>query len=337
MIHDAIYLEDQAKFIVTSAALIRDTLAQHGFGGGIAKIDTNLIMDTASSHIMEVNYAPPGYVPLKQYIHSTTLFNVNAEEFLIAGGITNPHSINPPPNIKNNKYDEDIAVSLRSKDSLMETAVPNIYGKIDTGESHPADIFIFEKIDSNLFVAASNMNLNNFFPENYNTSLALFGMNEAGKKHWELYLPFKDYCFTTKAVPDSKGGLWVVAVCSETDPNPNINFKSYVKVAYLDSLAFWPRKGGTVVGLEKPISSVEKSFSIFPNPAKYQLNIKQFGLLERLHYKIYDLSGRLLQTAIEKTHHSRLNIENLVNGLYLLRIERANGELIKTEKFVVER
>lgn len=336
LIHDAIYLPKEGKFIVTSTSLIRDTLAPHPFGGGIAKIDTNLLLDTASTQVMIVNYGPPLYVPIKQYNHSTSIFSVNKREFLIAGSINNSHSIGRPPNYKNNKYDEDIAVSLRSKDSLLETAVPNIYGKIDTGESQLVNVLAFEKVDSNLFVVASNMDFNIFFPESYNTSLALFGMNEAGKKHWELYLPYKSYCDVRKIQADKKGGLWVVAVCSETDPNPNIDFKSYVKVAYLDSLAFWPRNAGTLVGIEEQPSSIEKSFSIFPNPAKGQLTIKQFGLLERLHFKMYDLNGRLVQTSTGKGHQTLLNIEHLHSGMYVLRIERSNGESLKTEKIVVE-
>lgn len=76
----------------------------------------------------------------------------------------------------------------------------------------------------------------------------------------------------------------------------------------------------------------ETGANIYPNPAKGVLNIvnTEPGVI-----KLYDVSGRLVkqQKVMERTFQ-QINISELRNGLYLLRIENAKGILSK--KIVIQ-
>lgn len=75
----------------------------------------------------------------------------------------------------------------------------------------------------------------------------------------------------------------------------------------------------------------KESFAIFPNPAQNLVNIQnnQKNIEE---IQLYDLTGRLLVNVRPESAFSQLNLSNLTNGLYLLKVT-SDGKSV-TKKIV---
>jgi hypothetical protein len=217
----------------------------------------------------------------------------------------------------------------RSNSSLQEINVSYAHGKIDTAESVAISFMPFKRIDSNMFYVGMTSRFYNPEPEPWDTELALFGLNEQGQKHWEYYHPLNDYCSINDIIPDQNGGLWFVAQCSENLNLSTGHYESFIKVGYVDSVAFWPRIGA--VGIDAP-QKKQKEILVYPNPTTDLLKIKQYGFIQNLQLKLYDLKGRLIMEQTEQSHIIELNITELEPALYLLRVEDEQGSLVKEEK-----
>ncbi|VXB95853.1 conserved hypothetical protein [Flavobacterium sp. 9AF] len=83
-------------------------------------------------------------------------------------------------------------------------------------------------------------------------------------------------------------------------------------------------------------NDLSSKVSVFPNPANNTLyvNLDQ-NFVNETHYKLYDLQGRLVISKKSATSESNINIENLVEGIYLLSIE--NGTDRTTKKIIIKR
>jgi hypothetical protein len=79
---------------------------------------------------------------------------------------------------------------------------------------------------------------------------------------------------------------------------------------------------------EKPT----ETFSIFPNPAKKELNISNIkgGSIDQV--SIFDLTGKLILQ--DNTGANNLQIETLSSGIYIIQIE-VNGNTLE-QKLIVE-
>jgi hypothetical protein len=75
------------------------------------------------------------------------------------------------------------------------------------------------------------------------------------------------------------------------------------------------------------------ALKVYPNPASAVLNIESAMLYERAD--IYDLFGRLVQSAALAQGDARVDISSLANGLYVLRLYNGSGEFIR--KFEVHK
>lgn len=86
----------------------------------------------------------------------------------------------------------------------------------------------------------------------------------------------------------------------------------------------------TLGASESKIASLE-DFSIYPVPAKDELNIriKKDG---KYTFKVTSLSGQLVLTSGQKT----LNLKGLSPGTYILSIYSNSNDLIGTKKFIIE-
>ena len=74
----------------------------------------------------------------------------------------------------------------------------------------------------------------------------------------------------------------------------------------------------------------QKSYHLYPVPAQDILYIS--GIEERATFKVYDLEGRLLNTAFD-VKNSSIDIRALKSGLYILTI-RANDGSLSNKKFI---
>lgn len=74
-----------------------------------------------------------------------------------------------------------------------------------------------------------------------------------------------------------------------------------------------------------------KMFSMFPNPAKTQINI-QLDNADEAQIDLYDYTGRFLKSQIVNKSEVSLDISNLPSGLYILKIRQA--DFVEQQQFV---
>lgn len=91
----------------------------------------------------------------------------------------------------------------------------------------------------------------------------------------------------------------------------------------------------TILGINSPTAGLE--FNLFPNPANNQLNIQiSYYTGKDVSYELYNYSGSLITKknmgTVSGNHTEQLDISNLDNGLYLVRLYLGNTYL--TKKFV---
>jgi len=72
---------------------------------------------------------------------------------------------------------------------------------------------------------------------------------------------------------------------------------------------------------------------VFPNPAQdvLQLDIQNFG---GLNYKLYDIQGRQLYSAVVGNKNTLINTAQYANGMYLLVILNENNQKLKTYRII---
>ncbi len=73
--------------------------------------------------------------------------------------------------------------------------------------------------------------------------------------------------------------------------------------------------------------NINNSISVYPNPAKNQLNI--LGLVDNSNISICDLSGKVMKE-ISANNRGSIDITDLENGVYFVRIKSAKAtEVLK--------
>jgi uncharacterized repeat protein (TIGR01451 family) len=86
----------------------------------------------------------------------------------------------------------------------------------------------------------------------------------------------------------------------------------------------------TFESLGTPDHPTDQSIVIYPNPAHDQITINCVNMIKSI--ELFDVQGRILQTAIVNSNNSQLDISNKSNGIYFLMIITENG--IKVEQIV---
>jgi hypothetical protein len=109
-------------------------------------------------------------------------------------------------------------------------------------------------------------------------------------------------------------------------PEPTLGLMSGAKGAFFATQPLLP------VGIEQPAASTAmQTINIFPNPATSQTRIEYFlkqpGMV---HIEVYDLSGRkvLVTAPAQKSagpHLKELNLGSLKKGVYILKVQDADG------------
>jgi len=87
--------------------------------------------------------------------------------------------------------------------------------------------------------------------------------------------------------------------------------------------------------INQPTITEKIDFSLYPNPAKNNLNIEiDSDYLYEIRYSIFDMHGRVYNDQLFT--HSEIDISGLPSGIYFIRINKPNGQS-GTKKFVVIR
>jgi hypothetical protein len=72
---------------------------------------------------------------------------------------------------------------------------------------------------------------------------------------------------------------------------------------------------------------------LYPNPVKDFLHFKSSNQHVIKGIQIFDYTGKLIQE-MKKTPNGKINVENLISGIYLLQIDFENSSIV--EKFIKE-
>ena len=73
--------------------------------------------------------------------------------------------------------------------------------------------------------------------------------------------------------------------------------------------------------------------NVFPNPAKTNLNIQSNDEIQSL--RLYNLAGQEIQSVVVQDLTTQLNIQQLAQGIYVLKVQTTQG--IQTQKVQIVR
>lgn len=102
----------------------------------------------------------------------------------------------------------------------------------------------------------------------------------------------------------------------------------------INSIHFRSQPSECCVGVEENELGVK--FNVYPNPASEMITVLTTHN-EQSFISMYDMTGREVLNQSISQAQSQFSVENLANGMYLYRIQDANGKLIKAEKIMVQK
>ncbi|MBT8310710.1 MAG: T9SS type A sorting domain-containing protein, partial [Flavobacteriaceae bacterium] len=138
---------------------------------------------------------------------------------------------------------------------------------------------------------------------------------------------------------------------ANTDPlnnNWTIEAPNQIGFALISSLRYRPSDNKLLIGTHGNgmfMATVNETLSVesvdgkgilklYPNPASTVINFNLESAIDRANYAIYDLMGRSVQKGVLSVTESRINVEGLNSGVYL--VELFSGNMKSTGKFVKE-
>lgn len=111
-----------------------------------------------------------------------------------------------------------------------------------------------------------------------------------------------------------------------TDNNP-VNGKNMYRLKQLDIDGKYEYSTVRTVWFENGSNDI----SIHPNPAKESITIS--GLLGNENIQVYDIVGKLVQSAKAKESTLTISIDNFTDGVYFIRVINPNGT-VSAHKFI---
>ena len=79
-----------------------------------------------------------------------------------------------------------------------------------------------------------------------------------------------------------------------------------------------------------------ESIKIYPNPAANEVHL-QAGSVEKLTVQLFDITGKQLTENISFTNSTTINLQELSQGIYFIRITDTNSGSMNIQKVVIER
>ena len=118
-------------------------------------------------------------------------------------------------------------------------------------------------------------------------------------------------------------------------PNENIA-TARIMIKAVDNIYFAVNSSNFKVkqGVLATLDGKLKGLSIYPNPAKNEVNVI-LNKADATKYMIYDLLGRMVSSG-NVAADGRINVERLATGNYVLSIQLKNGEKV-TEKLMIKK
>jgi hypothetical protein len=120
-----------------------------------------------------------------------------------------------------------------------------------------------------------------------------------------------------------------------TLPNENVAFARIMVKAVNNIYYALNSSSFAIVQVLSTAEADLKSFSIYPNPSYDVVNIKLKNSSQKAEYKLFDASGRLIETGSFKGT-TQVNVNNLLNGNYVISVLLENGEKL-SEKLIIKK
>jgi hypothetical protein len=80
-------------------------------------------------------------------------------------------------------------------------------------------------------------------------------------------------------------------------------------------------------------SWLDGSVNLYPNPANEVINVEcTINNVQVTNMEVYDVYGKLINTVIVNENPTRINVSNLANGMYFVRVTTEEGMV--TKRFV---
>jgi Secretion system C-terminal sorting domain len=81
----------------------------------------------------------------------------------------------------------------------------------------------------------------------------------------------------------------------------------------------------------------DKSIDVYPNPSSSYFVVYDYsGELSR-KIELMDLNGRLVRKLTAMNVATKIAVNDLANGIYVLKVTDAKGKVLRTEKIVVQK
>jgi PQQ-dependent dehydrogenase (s-GDH family) len=84
-----------------------------------------------------------------------------------------------------------------------------------------------------------------------------------------------------------------------------------------------------------PADVKDKSTDVYPNPASSYFIVYNYGSEAGRTIEMMDLSGKIVKRQVITSQATRIEVTDMVNGLYILKIADAKGKIVRTEKMIV--
>jgi glucose/arabinose dehydrogenase len=81
----------------------------------------------------------------------------------------------------------------------------------------------------------------------------------------------------------------------------------------------------------------DKTIDIYPNPATAYFIVYNYSSEHGRNLELYDVQGRLVKKQKVAGLTTRIDVKDVANGMYVLKITNAKGKLIRTEKVIVQK
>jgi hypothetical protein len=178
-------------------------------------------------------------------------------------------------------------------------------------------------------VAYNGINGNNWkFPNpiGYCSSFFInYGQDQNVIKDWHFQYPPDNYERARNDYLDSLQG----------NRNPFIDKINYPCFIDFETMSYISNPPISCILTGMNLSDMPDKMLIFPNPTRSNCTVyTDFDSYENTYLSIYDIGGRLInQVKILENAH-RLNLDNLNQGIYLVKFYHS-GILVKTEKLIV--
>jgi len=135
---------------------------------------------------------------------------------------------------------------------------------------------------------------------------------------------------TVLAASVPNNGSAVVSLPNENIPSARIMVKALGNIYFALNPSFF-----SVTSFLSTSETDTNSFSIFPNPAKDEVNIKLKKQSDSGKYTMYDMSGKLVKTG-EIKGNTKVRTEGFQTGNYVITVQLQNGE-IYNEKLIIKK